>query len=198
MQGAPIKAKSQALQNHNPSANLQPSASYKADPSGISTRDKTDIPTYNAVQKKVIEPAPNEPVSILDDLQIALYFQPRDDHHRKFRISKVARGSFPQVMINWQLAAHMVKNDTVSLPVALITWSLWLARYQFLYHAAAPSSSRAIKIVIELLSNLSFVSPLKSTPFIGLLAQNLLAPIQLSQAKQPRVVAVTWSRDFLE
>ncbi|KAL3529605.1 hypothetical protein ACH5RR_008927 [Cinchona calisaya] len=93
-------------------------------------------------------------------------------------------------MINWYLAARMVDNDTVSLVLALITWSLWLTRCQFLYHDVVPSGSRAIKTVIELLSNLSFISTLKSTPFAGILAQNLLAPVQLTQANRPRVVVL--------
>ncbi|KAL3524872.1 hypothetical protein ACH5RR_013244 [Cinchona calisaya] len=151
-------------------------------PSGIPTRDKADIPTYNAIQKKVIELAPNDLVSISDDLEIALYTQPRDDHHCKFRISKGKK-----IIPASEVSGTLSDLDCVSRPLESCK-ELKKDLHAFLH-------GWATKTVIELLSNLSFVSPSKSAPFTGLLAQNLLAPVRLTQAKRPRVVAVTWSRD---
>ncbi|KAL3513924.1 hypothetical protein ACH5RR_026641 [Cinchona calisaya] len=99
-------------------------------------------------------------------------------------------------MINWQLAAHGMENDTFSYLLALIIWSLWLVHCQFLFQDTLPLGSGAIQIMVELLSNLSFISSLKSTLFPGLLAQNLHAPIQKAQAKWPRAVTVKWIREF--
>ncbi|KAL3529326.1 hypothetical protein ACH5RR_008648 [Cinchona calisaya] len=103
------------------------------------------------------------------------------------------KGSLSQLIISWQLASQREELVVLASLLAFIPWSLWLVRCQSLF----PLANKAVQTMVELVSNMSIIFPLKNTSFVGLVSQNLHAPIRVVQATLSRVVALFWLRDFM-